>query len=110
MQSLKLMIELTLFRLQYMKSDLKEKEKETKNEEKEYVEDKKHHEALQNELANLAKAMEKIGYKEGHMENLQKKRYTCINKNSLMYFCTCKSDIAVPLVRTTYRPPSLLIG
>ncbi len=59
-----------------MESEVKEKEKETKNNEKGYVKDKKCYDDLQSELTNYLKAMEKIDYREGHMEDLQEKRYT----------------------------------
>lgn len=57
-----------------MDTDAKEKEKEMRTNEKGYSKDKQSHDILEKEMAKLREDMEKIGYQEGLMENLQEKK------------------------------------
>ena len=66
-------------RLKSMDTDAKEKEKEMRTNEKGYSKDKQSHDILEKEMAKLREDMEKIGYQEGLMENLQEKKWNHYN-------------------------------
>ena len=57
-----------------MESEVKEKEKETRTNERGYTKDKQTHEGLEKDLRRFEGEMERLGYQEGHMEELQEKR------------------------------------